>query len=131
MHQAARQAPTPANEAEREDQTLRREKSMNRRILLLACLGIGCWLAAPARVPAQVVREGAYYNPYNGASAAAREGYNPYTGRSAQESTKYNPYTGRDVTEKTATNPYTGRTVEERSVGNPYTGRSTSSYAYR
>jgi hypothetical protein len=107
------------------------EISMKHKTFLLAGLALSCCLATSGEVCGQAYREGAYYNPYNGASAAARSGYNCYTGRDAQESTRYNPYTNRDVSEKTVTNPYTGRSYAERSVSNPYTGRSTESYAYR
>jgi hypothetical protein len=104
---------------------------MSPRFLILGGLGLAFLLAASASVDGQVERAGAYYNPYTGGSAVAREGYNPYTGREGESSTRTNPYTGRTVSESAAYNPYTGREGVERSVSNPYTGRSTSSYAYR
>jgi hypothetical protein len=104
---------------------------MSPRFLIFAGLGLACSLAVSASVDGQIERGGAYYNPYTGGSAVAREGYNPYTGTSAESSTRTNPYTGRTVSESEAYNPYTGREAATRSVSNPYTGRSTSSYAYR
>jgi hypothetical protein len=108
-----------------------KEITMNRTLGIFAGLSMAFLLADSSGVPAQVEREGAYYNPYNGASGAAREGYNPYTGREGATENRYNPYTGRDVSKTEVYNPYTGRSAVERSVSNPYTGRSTASYAYR
>jgi hypothetical protein len=105
-----------------------KEKTMSPRFLVFAGLFLAGAFAARYDLHGQTA---AYYNPYNGASAAARTGYNPYTGTAGRSETSYNPYTGRDVTEKQVYNPYTGRSAEERTVTNPYTGRSTSSYAYR
>jgi hypothetical protein len=104
---------------------------MSRRLFLFAGLVLAFCFTDSRGVLGQVEREGAYYNPYTGASAAGREGYNPYTGRSAETATRTNPYTGRTVSETAAYNPYTGREAATRSVSNPYTGRSTSSYGYR
>jgi hypothetical protein len=104
---------------------------MSRRLLLFAGLALALGFAVPSGVPGQVAREGAYYNPYTGASAAGREGYNPYTGTAGREASGYNPLTGRDVTEKQAYNPYTGREAEVRTSTNPYTGRTAYSAAYR
>jgi hypothetical protein len=108
-----------------------KEKTMSRRLFLIAGLALACWFSSTSGIHGQVERAGAYYNPYTGASAAAREGYNPYTGTRGREATGYNPYTGRDVTEKQAYNPVTGNAAEVRKTTNPYTGRSTYSYAYR
>ncbi len=55
---------------------------MSRRAFHFASLAAALWLAAAANVQGQVTGAGAYYNPYTGASAAARARYNPYTGRS-------------------------------------------------
>ena len=104
---------------------------MRLRLFPFAGLALALWSAAPSGVPGQEVREGAYYNPYTGTSAAAREGYNPYTGTAGRSESGYNPYTGRDVSEKQVYNPYTGSSAEVRHTTNPYTGRSTYSYAYR
>jgi hypothetical protein len=104
---------------------------MSRRLFLFAGLALACWFAAPSGMHGQVAREGAYYNPYTGTSAAGREAYNPYTGTSAQSSSRSNPYTGRNVSETSVHNPYTGNTAEVRHVSNPYTGRSTYSAGYR
>ena len=104
---------------------------MSRRLFLITGLALAFWFSATSGIHGQVEREGAYYNPYNGASAAAREGYNPYTGTRGREATGYNPYTGRDVTEKQVYNPYTGNAAEVRKSTNPYTGRTNYSYAYR
>ena len=108
-----------------------KEKVMSPRFLLFAGLGLAFLLAVSASADGQIERGGAYYNPYTGGSAAAREGYNPYTGARGESSTRSNPYTGRTVSESAAYNPYTGREGATRSVSNSYTGRSTSSYAYR
>jgi hypothetical protein len=108
-----------------------KEMTMSRTLWIFAGLSLAFVLVDSSGVPAQVEREGAYYNPYNGAYGAARAGYNPYTGREGATENRYNPYTGRDVSTKAAYNPYTGREGVERSVSNPYTGRSTQSYAYR
>ena len=104
---------------------------MSRRLFLFAGLVLAFCFADSRGVFGQIERGAAYYNPYNGAYAGAREGYNPYTGREGATENRYNPYTGRDVSKTEAYNPYTGRAGVERSVSNPYTGRSTSSYAYR
>jgi hypothetical protein len=107
-----------------------KEKTMSRRLLLFAALGLGFWFAASSVLHGQVTREGAYYNPYTGTSAAGRAGYNPYTGTAGREASEYNPYTGRDVSEKQVYNPYTGRSAEVRTSTNPYTGRTAYSYRY-
>jgi hypothetical protein len=108
-----------------------KEETTSRRQFLFALPAVGLWFAAPPGVPGQVYREGAYYNPYTGASSAERATYNPYTGTDTRTESGYNPYTGRDVTEKQVYNPYTGRSEEVRTSTNPYTGRSTYSAAYR
>jgi len=104
---------------------------MKGRFILLACLAGAFCFAVPSATQAQVERAGAYYNPYTGASATAKEGYNPYTGTAAKSASSYNPYTGRDSSTKEVTNPYTGSSAEVRQTTNAYTGRSTYSYAYR
>jgi hypothetical protein len=103
---------------------------MKQTILLSFGLAITCWAATPS-VRGQVVREGAYYNPYTGTSAAARKTYNPYNGRATEAAARDNAYTGRDVHTKEAYNPVTGNAYKAQSVTNPYTGRSTYHYAYR
>ena len=104
---------------------------MRRGLLLFAGLAVAFWFATAASVPGQEVRQGAYYNPYTGASAAGREGYNPYTGTAARSESGYNPYTGRDVSQKQVSNPYTGNSAEVRTSTNPYTGRTEYAASYR
>jgi hypothetical protein len=107
-----------------------KEKTMRRGFCLFAGLALAFGVVTATWVQGQVAGQ-AYYNPYNGASAAAREGYNPYTGTAGREASGYNPYTGRDVTQKQVYNPYTGNSATVRASTNPYTGRTVYAGAYR